>query len=171
VYDVFANKLLETALLGPLERARRTLYELAAGYSRSAEDAGRTAVQITPHLVQMAMKVECDTAFHQWFFFDDLWARAHPVLAQGLFRWATDWEYFNPTSFAGSIAERKLGIDDVCVRITEHLSKAQEKLNVAQIEDALRLPQLRVWEGLEILLQEGVIQKEGRLQQIAYFLS
>jgi hypothetical protein len=30
--------------------------------------------------------------FHQWFLFDDLWAAAHPALADGVLKFARRWD-------------------------------------------------------------------------------
>jgi hypothetical protein len=30
--------------------------------------------------------------FQQWIFFDDLWAAAHPALANGILRFAQRWD-------------------------------------------------------------------------------
>ncbi len=30
--------------------------------------------------------------YHQWYFFDDLWAAAHPDLANALLRYASRWD-------------------------------------------------------------------------------
>jgi uncharacterized protein (TIGR02996 family) len=49
------------------------------------------------HLAQLCAHVDrlespTRDVFHQWYLFDDLWAAAHPALANGLFRYARRWD-------------------------------------------------------------------------------
>lgn len=49
-------------------------------------------VWTSPHLCQAYYPIGSGSMFHQWVLFDDVWARAHPLLANGLLRWTSRWD-------------------------------------------------------------------------------
>jgi uncharacterized protein (TIGR02996 family) len=52
-------------------------------------------VRVTPHMVQASFHVATwgkDKLYHQWIFFDDKWAAAHPTLAAGILTFAYQWD-------------------------------------------------------------------------------
>ncbi|HLK58436.1 MAG TPA: hypothetical protein VKU00_17845 [Chthonomonadaceae bacterium] len=55
-------------------------------------DPAATLIQYTPHMAQMCIHMSSYFGYQQWFFFDDLWASAHPDLAQSLLWYASTWD-------------------------------------------------------------------------------
>jgi hypothetical protein len=59
-------------------------------------------VHVTEHLAQLCLNTEHWRSFrraelfHQWIFFDDLWASAHPTLANAILRYARCWDVLSP---------------------------------------------------------------------------
>jgi hypothetical protein len=56
--------------------------------------APRSLIHVEPHLAQMCLDVSHsdELYFGQWILFDDLWAGAHPALANALLRWCARWD-------------------------------------------------------------------------------
>lgn len=58
---------------------------------------GKSLIHVEEHLAQMCLYVghdrwqKCDL-FHQWIFFDDLWAAAHPALANAILSFGRRWD-------------------------------------------------------------------------------
>ena len=48
-------------------------------------------VYVSEHVAQVYFH-DRDDIYDQWFLIDDLWASAHPALADGLLRFATRWD-------------------------------------------------------------------------------
>jgi uncharacterized protein (TIGR02996 family) len=64
-------------------------------------DPKKFQVNAGEHLAQLSlhtMRVPKDQAdlYDQWIFFDDLWASAHPDLANGVLRFASRWDVLSP---------------------------------------------------------------------------
>ncbi|MBX2804130.1 MAG: hypothetical protein KTR31_41095 [Myxococcales bacterium] len=61
-----------------------------------ADSVRRAMVAVSPHLAQACFFVAEWSAdspqFHQWIFFDDVWAQAHPEMANALLRWTAGWD-------------------------------------------------------------------------------
>jgi uncharacterized protein (TIGR02996 family) len=58
-------------------------------------------VQADEHVAQLCLQVgQCfwtdRPSFHQWYLFDDLWASAHPDLANGILRYVRRWDVLTP---------------------------------------------------------------------------
>jgi uncharacterized protein (TIGR02996 family) len=52
-------------------------------------------LRVTPHMVQAVYHTARwwkKDLYHQWIFFDDRWAAAHPTLAAGVLTFASDWD-------------------------------------------------------------------------------
>ncbi len=62
----------------------------------STPDPKKSKVRVEEHLAQLCLHVDHwehrGDLYHQYFFFDDLWAAAHPDLANSLLRWARRWD-------------------------------------------------------------------------------
>lgn len=60
-----------------------------------SHDPGRSLARVEDHLAQLCLHTGRwgkDDLFHQWFLFDDLWAGAHPALADAVLRYARRWD-------------------------------------------------------------------------------
>ena len=72
---------------------RRVVPDLSSStYSRKAS---KDMLRVTPHMVQAVFHVARwgkDDLYHQWIFFDDRWAAAHPTLASGVLTFAWRWD-------------------------------------------------------------------------------
>jgi uncharacterized protein (TIGR02996 family) len=79
-----------------LERGERPaglrLLERALPLLEESEDPGRHQVHVGEHVAQLSEYQGEGFGFNHWFCFDDLWANAHPVLADALLRYATRWD-------------------------------------------------------------------------------
>ncbi|MCI0456268.1 MAG: TIGR02996 domain-containing protein [Gemmataceae bacterium] len=83
-------------------RAGRHLLQLAlAGVQarplnqKPAPDPKKSKVRVEEHMAQLCLHVDRwgeRDLYHQYFFFDDRWAAAHPDLANSLLRWARRWD-------------------------------------------------------------------------------
>ena len=52
-------------------------------------------IRVTPHMVQACFHTARwgkKDLYHQWIFFDDRWAAAHPTLAAGILTFASRWD-------------------------------------------------------------------------------
>jgi uncharacterized protein (TIGR02996 family) len=52
-------------------------------------------IRVTPHMVQACFHTASwgkTDLYHQWIFFDDRWAAAHPTLAAGILTFASRWD-------------------------------------------------------------------------------
>jgi hypothetical protein len=62
----------------------------------------RCRIQVEEHVAQLCHNTEHWRShhraelYHQWIFFDDLWAAAHPVLANAILRYARCWDVLSP---------------------------------------------------------------------------
>ena len=75
------------------DRAHREAVELVA--AADYEDGRRpeaSLIEVDEHLAQVAMHCGESFGFQQWFLFDDVWAAAHPDLAQSLLRYGGHWD-------------------------------------------------------------------------------
>jgi hypothetical protein len=89
----FGGAIIGDAGLGPVDRAHETLEALRGRWRRSKDSAETSLFQASDHLAQMSMALDLMVpASHQWVLFDDVWAAAHPDLANGLLDWASRWD-------------------------------------------------------------------------------
>jgi uncharacterized protein (TIGR02996 family) len=62
-------------------------------------DPKKSRVQVADHVAVCCRHVARwgkEDLYHQWYFFDDLWASAHPDLANALLRYARRWDVLTP---------------------------------------------------------------------------
>ncbi|GAA0989651.1 hypothetical protein GCM10009555_073960 [Acrocarpospora macrocephala] len=55
-------------------------------------DPERTLIRQGEHMAQMSIHIDGFFGYRQWFFFDDVWAAAHPDLATSLMRYGVHWD-------------------------------------------------------------------------------
>jgi uncharacterized protein (TIGR02996 family) len=63
--------------------------------ARRTNDAKKSRVHVEEHVAQLCLHTQRwgeRDLYHQYYFFDDLWAAAHPDLANSLLRWARRWD-------------------------------------------------------------------------------
>jgi uncharacterized protein (TIGR02996 family) len=76
-----------------LERALREVTKSQVGsYSGWEFDPKKSRVQVEEHVAVLCRHVHEDNLYHQWYFFDDLWASAQPDLANAILRYAARWD-------------------------------------------------------------------------------
>jgi uncharacterized protein (TIGR02996 family) len=82
--------------LGDLPAVRPECEELLARFAgRASHDPARSLVHVEGHLAQLCLHTGRwgrRDLFHQWFLFDDLWAGAHPALANTVLQYARRWD-------------------------------------------------------------------------------
>jgi uncharacterized protein (TIGR02996 family) len=70
------------------------------GAGRPKHDPAKTIVRVTEHVVEFYWHVgrmfDQQDLYHQWVFFDDQWAAAHPDLANSLLRYKHCWDMLSP---------------------------------------------------------------------------
>jgi hypothetical protein len=95
-------------LEGDLASARRELAERLAQIEQQSAtcslsqpaDPALSLIQVEEHVAQLCLNVIAPCVqfghryemYFQWIFFDDLWASAHPDLANGLLRYSSRWD-------------------------------------------------------------------------------
>jgi hypothetical protein len=83
-----------------VQAARQLLKErVEKPQGRPSYDPKKSLVHVDDHLAQLCLHVDCWDGvdlYHQWFVFDDLWAGAHPDLANALLRYARTWDVLSP---------------------------------------------------------------------------
>jgi hypothetical protein len=74
--------------------ACQRLIEMETQHRSKLRAAQHSLIHIEDHLAQMCLDVSWKDGpyFGQWFFFDDLWASAHPDLANAILRFAARWD-------------------------------------------------------------------------------
>jgi uncharacterized protein (TIGR02996 family) len=78
-----------------------------AAFERNYADRRRgyrwSQVSASRHLVQACLDVSWtnEPVYAQVYLFDDVWAAAHPALANGLLRFATRWDVLSPDAASG----------------------------------------------------------------------
>jgi hypothetical protein len=70
---------------------RRALTQAVPAVSVRRRDPARDLVFVGEHVAQACLHTG-DNEFHQWIFFDDLWVRAYPAMADALLRYARRWD-------------------------------------------------------------------------------
>jgi uncharacterized protein (TIGR02996 family) len=85
----------------PLTQVRQDLAQVLIDNPPSpsiGHDPSRSRIQVEEHLAQLCLHVErwSTDLYHQWIFFDDRWAAAHPDLANGILRYKRCWDVLSP---------------------------------------------------------------------------
>jgi uncharacterized protein (TIGR02996 family) len=80
-----------------LDRALRGVSRCTPGdYSNWKFNPKKSLIQVEEHVAVFCRHVaqwrKGDDMYHQWYFFDDLWASAHPDLANAILRFASRWD-------------------------------------------------------------------------------
>jgi uncharacterized protein (TIGR02996 family) len=77
-----------------LATAHQTLVELEKERGQGRDEAPQSLIHVEEHLAQLCLHMSRGEGpyFHQWIFFDDLWAAAHPALANAVLRFARRWD-------------------------------------------------------------------------------
>jgi hypothetical protein len=72
----------------------RQLLELEARHRNELRTTRHSLIRVSDHLAQMCLDGSHtdNPYFGQWIFFDDLWAGAHPDLADAILRFAARWD-------------------------------------------------------------------------------
>jgi hypothetical protein len=95
----FGGAIIEDRGLGPLQQAHEEVELLRKKWTRDAGQARHSMFEASEHVAQMAMRLDLGLeGYHQWIVFDDLWASAHPELANGLLEWASTWAVLCPAT-------------------------------------------------------------------------
>jgi uncharacterized protein (TIGR02996 family) len=72
------------------------LLEIETKHRAQLRTSLKSLIHVEPHLAQMCLDGSQDDErgpyFGQWILFDDLWAGAHPELADALLTWCARWE-------------------------------------------------------------------------------
>lgn len=88
--------MLQDALpqLADLGVSCRRLLEMEAQHRGMLRTNLHSLIHVEDHLAQACLDVSWTDSpyFGQWIFFDDLWASAHPVLANAILRFAARWD-------------------------------------------------------------------------------
>jgi uncharacterized protein (TIGR02996 family) len=101
-WEVLGSASIQEAVRIPLPQARQNLAQVMIDNPSSARfrhDPARSRIQVEEHLAQLCLHVArwSDTdLYHQWIFFDDRWAAAHPDLANGILRYQRCWDVLSP---------------------------------------------------------------------------
>jgi uncharacterized protein (TIGR02996 family) len=74
--------------------ACRQLLEMESQHRNELRTTCHSLISVEEHLAQMCLDGSWtdDPYFGQWIFFDDLWASAHPDLANAILRFAARWD-------------------------------------------------------------------------------
>src|SRR5262249_12808506 len=97
-----ARRRLDDALKNGEIRSRTEGTPLRAAPDDEFPTPKLCKVQVKEHVAQLCLNTEHWRSFHraelyhQWIFFDDLWAAAHPVLANAILRYARYWDVLSP---------------------------------------------------------------------------
>jgi uncharacterized protein (TIGR02996 family) len=81
--------------LGHLDAARAQCEELLGQFARSGHQPAQSRCHVEEHLAQLCLHTGRwgkRDLYHQWFLFDDLWAGAHPALADAVLQYARRWD-------------------------------------------------------------------------------
>ena len=95
-----SSAALDALMAGGVREAGKALARALPGRPRWSDDLGKSLVHVEEHLAQLCLHVgrhygETDV-YHRWIFFDDLWAGAHPDLANAILRYARTWDVLSP---------------------------------------------------------------------------
>jgi uncharacterized protein (TIGR02996 family) len=81
--------------LGSLDSADQQLQQLVEKVSQNGRDPSKTLIAVDEHFAQMCLHTDnwgSEDLYHQWIFFDDLWASANANLANAILRFANRWD-------------------------------------------------------------------------------
>jgi hypothetical protein len=81
-----------------LDTACRRLIEMEVRHRDELRTTLHSLIHVEDHLAQMCLDTSWsdEPYFGQWIFFDDLWAGAHPDLADAILRFAAQWDVLSP---------------------------------------------------------------------------
>ena len=70
------------------------LIEIETKHRSELRETPKSLIHVEEHLAQMCLDGSHGTGpyFGQWILFDDLWAVAHPELADALLTWCSRWD-------------------------------------------------------------------------------
>jgi uncharacterized protein (TIGR02996 family) len=91
----FPGKLQDQLPQDPgLDAACRSLVEMEARHRSELRTTCHSLIHVENHLAQLCLDVSWadEPYYDQWIFFDDLWASAHPDLANAILRFAGRWD-------------------------------------------------------------------------------
>jgi hypothetical protein len=79
---------------GKLRSASKKLLDLEEKHSTELLTSPRSLFHVEDHLAQLCLHMADGDYpyFHQWILFDDMWASAHPDLANAILRFARRWD-------------------------------------------------------------------------------
>lgn len=93
----FEEEIPET--YGAHPQAHETALRLLEGFEPSSgRDPDRTLIRQGEHMAQMSIHMDDVFGYRQWFFFDDVWAAAHPDLTTSLMHYGVHWDPRCPRS-------------------------------------------------------------------------
>jgi uncharacterized protein (TIGR02996 family) len=91
-WNVYADWLEEQGLPPPgIRLLEGALTRVEPAYSRPDRNHSRDLTHVEEHLAQACLHTG-GNRFHQWILFDDLWASAHPEMANAILRFARRWD-------------------------------------------------------------------------------
>jgi uncharacterized protein (TIGR02996 family) len=101
-WEVLGCASIREAVRIPLKQACQDLSQVLINnppIARFRHDPDKSRIQVEEHLAQLCLHVarwnDADL-YHQWIFFDDRWAAAHPDLANGILRYQRCWDVLSP---------------------------------------------------------------------------
>ncbi|GIH25794.1 hypothetical protein Aph01nite_41040 [Acrocarpospora phusangensis] len=90
-WPIFGEEASET--FGAHAQAHETaLRRVEAFEPAHGRDPERTLIRQGEHVAQMSIHIDSFFGYQQWFFFDDVWASAHPDLATSLLHYGAHWD-------------------------------------------------------------------------------
>ncbi len=81
--------------IADVEAARATIESQAAAKKLHAYDPSLSCIHVEEHLAQLCLHAAHQRTrdeWHQWYFFDDLWASAHSEIAEALLLFDQRWD-------------------------------------------------------------------------------
>jgi uncharacterized protein (TIGR02996 family) len=84
-----------------IEDARAAIDGLAAKVKGETHNPKLSSFYVEEHLAQLGLHAHKGgrrDEWHQWYFFDDLWASAQPAIAETLLRYGTRWDVLSAPS-------------------------------------------------------------------------
>jgi uncharacterized protein (TIGR02996 family) len=79
------------------ETVRAAIESSADKLKLHASHPERSCIHVEEHLAQLCLHADHHPdEWHQWYFFDDLWASAHPALADSLLLYDLRWDALSP---------------------------------------------------------------------------
>ncbi len=97
------HEVWDAVRVGSVRQAHAALMRVMAAHPRGRppdHETAKTLVRVSEHTAEFCWHVgrmfgERDL-YHQWLFFDDRWAAAHPALANSILRYTRCWDMLSP---------------------------------------------------------------------------